>query len=139
MDVLIMVHLTDSAGLEHYLKHPLHLKFIEETCEHVAQKVSFDWEEEKLTMINGILLNEADNVVTVTQEVPKGDTVFYQDGSILRDTQAVETIPEFHKIAVRNIPKGADVVKYGERIGYASKDIVQGQHVHTQNVSEHQE
>ena len=46
MDVLIMVHLTDSAGLEHYLKHPLHLKFIEETCEHVAQKVSFDWEEE---------------------------------------------------------------------------------------------
>ena len=70
-------------------------------------------------MINGILLNEADNVVTVTQEVPKGDTVFYQDGSILRDTQAVETIPEFHKIAVRNIPKGADVVKYGERIGYA--------------------
>lgn len=90
-------------------------------------------------MINGILLNEADNVVTVTQEVPKGDTVFYQDGSILRDTQAVETIPEFHKIAVRNIPKGADIVKYGERIGYASKDIVQGQHVHTQNVSEHQE
>ena len=45
MDVLITLQMTSPSGLESYLKHPLHLKFVEDTCEHVIQKVSFDWEE----------------------------------------------------------------------------------------------
>lgn len=89
-------------------------------------------------MINGILLHKADNVVTVTQAIEKGGTVVYLEDRVLRSTEAVEPIPEFHKIAIQDIACGADVVKYGERIGYASKAILCGQHVHTQNVDNQQ-
>ncbi len=46
-------------------------------------------------------------------------------------------IPAGHKIALRDIPKGECVVKYGEIIGRAKTDIKAGEWVHTHNVASH--
>ena len=42
-------------------------------------------------------------------------------------------IPRGHKMAVAKIAKGAPVLKFGQIIGFATEDIVLGQHVHTHN------
>jgi altronate dehydratase small subunit len=39
-----------------------------------------------------------------------------------------------HKFAVVNIKKGEDILKYGEVIGAAVKDISIGEHVHVHNL-----
>lgn len=39
-----------------------------------------------------------------------------------------------HKIALCNIEKGSDIIKYGYPIGYATEDIVKGDTVHSHNM-----
>ena len=51
------------------------------------------------------------------------------DGITLRSD-----VPQAHKVALRPIRKGEAVTKYGYPIGYASRDIAIGEHVHSQNV-----
>ncbi len=46
-------------------------------------------------------------------------------------------VPAGHKIALRDIPKGEYVIKYGEIIGRAKVDIKAGEWVHTHNVASH--
>ncbi len=46
-------------------------------------------------------------------------------------------IPAGHKFALRDIPKGEYVIKYGEIIGRASQNITKGEWVHTHNVQSH--
>lgn len=48
-----------------------------------------------------------------------------------------DKIPAGHKFAVRDVKKGEAVVKYGEVIGRASRDIKAGEWVHTHNVKSH--
>ena len=43
-------------------------------------------------------------------------------------------IPAGHKVAARPIAKDEPVRRYGQIIGFASRDIGPGEHVHTQNV-----
>ena len=45
-----------------------------------------------------------------------------------------DSIPLGHKIAIRDIPAGTDVLKFGSSIGKASIDIRAGQHVHIHNL-----
>ncbi|HVZ08651.1 UxaA family hydrolase [Rhodopila sp.] len=46
---------------------------------------------------------------------------------------ATQRIPAGHKVAVRHIAKGEPIRRYGQIIGFASADIVPGEHVHVQN------
>ena len=48
-----------------------------------------------------------------------------------------EKIPAGHKYALRDIPIGEYVIKYGEIIGRATQDISKGEWVHTHNVKSH--
>ena len=48
--------------------------------------------------------------------------------------EAREEIPFAHKIALRKISKGGAVIKYGERIGRATRMIRPGEWVHIHNV-----
>lgn len=84
--------------------------------------------------MNGILLHDADTVVTVTEEIPVGGKVTYPLQGEEKEVIATEIIPQFHKIAIAPVAKGDYVIKYGEHIGYATQDISVGQHVHTQNI-----
>ncbi|MGI9390024.1 MAG: UxaA family hydrolase [Boseongicola sp.] len=72
-----------------------------------------------------VRLDPSDNVVTATRSLEIGSDV---DGH-----PTTQLIPSGHKIATREIPKGEAIRKYAQLIGYASADIAQGDHVHTQN------
>jgi altronate hydrolase len=72
-----------------------------------------------------VRLDPSDNVVTATRALEAGTPV---------ETTATTTlIPSGHKIATTAIPKGGEIRKYAQLIGYASEDIAAGDHVHTQN------
>ena len=47
-------------------------------------------------------------------------------GGACAEVESTETIPIWHKIALRPIPKGGHVFKYGELIGEALRDIPRG-------------
>ncbi|GAB3818698.1 altronate dehydratase family protein [Tessaracoccus terricola] len=44
-------------------------------------------------------------------------------------------VPVGHKVAVRDVAAGSPVIKYGHVIGYATKDIAVGDHVHSHNLT----
>ena len=76
--------------------------------------------------MNFIRLDSQDNVVTATKSLELGENV---DG-----VSTNQMIARGHKIAVSKIMSGDVIQKYAQVIGYASKDIKAGDHVHTHNV-----
>lgn len=73
---------------------------------------------------------EKDNVATALADLAAGTEVV-AEGVSLRLQQA---IPFGHKFAVRAIRQGEPVIKYGQVIGTASREIQPGEHTHVQNV-----
>ncbi len=47
---------------------------------------------------------------------------------------AVQDIPYSHKVALAPIEAGEEIIKYGEPIGRASRDIRAGEWVHAHNI-----
>lgn len=45
-----------------------------------------------------------------------------------------EPVPLGHKFALREIPRGGDVIEYGVRVAVATSDIAAGQHAHVHNL-----
>jgi len=82
--------------------------------------------------VNPVLVISArDNVATALEPLEAGRS-FLVDGLQLTASQR---IPRGHKIAIRPIPAGQPVMKYGNPIGTATTDIAPGSHVHVHNVS----
>ena len=82
-------------------------------------------------------MQPTDNVATALVELAPGTLVRLVriDGTIVEVTvSSTVTIPFGHKVALRAIPAGTQVLKYGEAIGLANVDIPAGAHVHTHNV-----
>ncbi len=65
-----------------------------------------------------IKINEADNVAVALNDIKV-------DGN---------EIPFGHKVALVDIKKGENIIKYGYPIGHALVDIKKGEHVHTHNL-----
>ena len=76
-----------------------------------------------------IRLHPADNVVIASGRIPAGAAVAHEDVS------AIEPIPSGHKLATRFIAAGQPVLKYGQSIGSATRDIAAGSHVHVHNLA----
>ena len=87
-------------------------------------------------MSNAFIIHEKDDVVTVTEAIPKGGTVSFDFGPDTVNIAAVTDIPKYHKMAIHNVRQSDPVYKYGEVIGRATKDIFIGEHVHTQNLED---
>jgi altronate hydrolase len=75
-------------------------------------------------------LRPQDNVAVVTRPIAAGTQLDHHGATL--------TVPSRvglgHKLAVRPIKKGDAVYKYGQIIGFASKDIAPGDWVHVHNV-----
>ncbi len=84
--------------------------------------------------IRAILLQPVDKVVTVVDDVKKGDTVFFQREGQEVAVTAREDVPAFHKVAVTALKEGEDVVKYGQVIGAMTADAQQGDWISHKNV-----
>jgi hypothetical protein len=77
-----------------------------------------------------LIINEKDNVGVVLEPAEKGDTCVSKQVTV----EALEPIQFAHKIALADIQKNEDIVKYGENIGFAISDIKKGQWIHLHNM-----
>ena len=75
-------------------------------------------------------LNERDNVAVALRPITASETLYLDGISIT----ANHDIPQGHKIALTNICKSTNVIKYGYPIGHTLKEITRGDWLHTHNV-----
>lgn len=68
-----------------------------------------------------IKVHGTDNVAIIVNDNGLAAGTRFADGLTL-----VEHIPQGHKVALAEIPRGENIVRYGEVIGYALRDIPQG-------------
>ena len=76
-----------------------------------------------------IRLNPADDVVIARVEIPEG-TMLLREG-----VRTAVRVPPGHKIAVKDVRTGAPVRRYNQIIGFATRDIAAGDHVHVHNIA----
>jgi len=76
-----------------------------------------------------IRLHKDDDVVISLDQLVSGTRVEQENVTV------AGLIPPGHKMATRPIAPGAAVRRYGQIIGFASKAIAPGQHVHTHNLT----
>jgi altronate dehydratase len=81
---------------------------------------------------NVIVINPADNVAVALVDIAKGERILLPDGL---EFDAVEGIPFSHKIALRDLAAGEQIVKYGEIIGRVKDDVAKGEWVHIHNLA----
>jgi altronate hydrolase len=78
-----------------------------------------------------VQLRPDDNIAVAARHLSAGQS-FQLNGGIVTLSGRVGL---GHKIALKAIRKGEAVLKYGQIIGFASRDIAPGDHVHVHNVS----
>ena len=76
------------------------------------------------------VITPEDNVATALSTIFPGETELYGDHGEESSIIAIEEISKGHKIALRDIEPGEDIVKYGVRIGRATEFIKKGSWVH---------
>ena len=79
-------------------------------------------------MNNLIVLNNNDNVGVAQFIIPEKTKI---EG---KDIVTKNPIPFGHKVCLKTINKGEPVIKYDQIIGFASRDINSGEHVHSHNL-----
>ena len=80
-----------------------------------------------------IVLDPSDTVATVLSNVDAGDSVVLKgSGSSL---VASTPVAFGHKIALAFIHENADIIKYGQKIGFATRDIQPGSWIHLHNMA----
>ena len=84
-----------------------------------------------MSQVPALVISPRDNVATALEQLEPGRTIEIRGESIV----VAEQTPRGHKIAMRLIRKGEEVLKYGSTIGTATQDIQPGAHVHTHNVA----
>ena len=77
-----------------------------------------------------LFLHPNDNIAVSLADLVVGESI-EQDGTTIK---VLNEIRRGHKIATKEIKKNDGIIKYGERMGHATKDIHVGEHVHTHNV-----
>ncbi len=92
--------------------------------------------EENHYMKKAIMMDPRDNVATALTALEPGDEieVISAKRETVQQVQSRDSLPLGHKIALTDLRQGDTVVKYGAKIGRASKDIAVGDYVHVHNV-----
>ncbi len=81
-----------------------------------------------------LIMHPSDNVATAVEEILPGEEVAIPAGKDSLTLRAAEKIPFGFKIALKDIPPGEIIRKYGETIGKASTPIARGALVHIHNL-----
>ena len=83
-----------------------------------------------------IIMAVADSVAIALGDLVSGDKVrirsLFQE--IVGELEVSDSVPYGHKLSVKPIAKGSEVIKNGEVIGAASQPINRGEHVHIHNI-----
>lgn len=81
-------------------------------------------------------ISEKDNVVTAVADFNAGEDAAVTFQGKEEKYTCNQDIPFGHKIATIDIRQGEHLIKYGETIGSASRDIKPGDWVHIHNVKD---
>ena len=82
-------------------------------------------------MTQALKIHSSDHVATLLEAAAAGEAVEIAGITIL----ARADIPKGHKIALRDLTAGEEVMKFGFPIGRATAPIVAGDHVHSHNLA----
>ena len=84
-----------------------------------------------------MIMNSRDNVAVCLRELNAGEAIDLTDSGLALPLQVLDAVPLGHKVALAQVPAGEPIIKYGEVIGRAIREIRRGQHVHTHNISDY--
>jgi len=84
-----------------------------------------------VSQVELLVLREGDDVAVATRDLSPGDR---GNAPATGPVEVRQPVPRGHKIALRAVPAGAEVHKYGQVIGVATAGIAPGDHVHTHNL-----
>lgn len=84
-------------------------------------------------MPRAVVLHKDDNVGTLIDSARKGEACTLQ-GERTGSVPLAADIAFGHKVCIAAAASGADIFKYGQVIGRATKAIAAGEHVHVHNV-----
>ncbi|MBI5303245.1 MAG: UxaA family hydrolase [Chloroflexi bacterium] len=88
-------------------------------------------------MKHGILVHETiDDVGVAVEDLKAGNDVgaVTLEGQPAGSVKLVNDVPLGHKVAMKDIAKGKDVIEYGRVIGVAADAAPRGSHVHSHNL-----
>jgi len=80
---------------------------------------------------NILVIHPRDNVAVALRTLAAGEQAA---GGGIAGFPALEEIPASHKIALRDIAAGEEIIKYGETVAVSTREIKKGQWVHTHNL-----
>jgi len=85
---------------------------------------------------SALKLTETDTAATAMEDIPAGEIVAITDtnGKDTEGIRALSDIKRGHKIALKDINLGEEVIKYGYPIGIACKSILRGECINTDNL-----
>ena len=82
-------------------------------------------------MDNILIIHSRDNVGVALQAIAKGEPVIAGGIEIF---STLDEIPASHKVALRDIGTGEEIIKYDEPVAVSTQIIRKGQWVHTHNL-----
>ena len=88
-------------------------------------------------MEHGILLHSVkDDVGVAVRDLAAGSEVgtVTLEGEVVGSIEIVGDVPLGHKVAMRAIPAGKEIIEYENPIGSATQDISAGDHIHVHNI-----
>lgn len=80
---------------------------------------------------NILIIHPRDNVAVALRTLGVGELAVAKE---IEGFRALEEIPASHKIAIRDISQGEEIIKYGEIVAVSTRDIKKGEWVHTHNL-----
>jgi len=80
---------------------------------------------------NVVAIKPSDNVAVAITSIKAGERIVSGTAGRL---EARQDIPKGHKVALERISEGGEILKYGQVIGHAGREIQPGDHVHTHNL-----
>ena len=83
---------------------------------------------------DAIVIKRQDNVATAIRDIEENKTATVGIEDETFTVRVTQSIPLGHKLALRRIRCGEDILKYAAVIGRATTDIRVGEHVHVHNV-----
>ena len=81
-----------------------------------------------------VMMKPNDHVATALTMIPADVAVRVVCQEQIITLKLIDSIEFGHKFAVKSIKQGDEILKYGEVIGVATRDISLGEHVHVHNL-----
>ncbi len=81
---------------------------------------------------NTLIIHPNDNVAVALEDILRGDSVRLPDGGSF---EALTDIRFSHKVLLKNVFRGDDIIKYGEAIAQVTLDVKQGDWIHAHNLN----